>query len=219
MEQVSAGVALLSAIVAVVVALWGLRERQRAFLAQERELQRQSEHWKNDFEAQQGELERQAQHWKDDFEAARRREQASLMKDFLLEQYRYRLAAYGAVLKTLGAVSDVDFAYSNDLEAMRRDQDRLTTAADALYDHLYGEAGLLMTMPTRNVLHWARRECLTFLDSPERQGAGNALVKSFYLARRYIRADLDLVDDRSPEGLTDLVERLNVEAKVDPCAV
>ena len=75
-------------------------------------------------------------------------------------------------------------------------------------DHLYGEAGLLMTMPTRNSLHSARLECLAFLKGPGDEQAGGILVEVFFRARRYLRADLELTDNRTPENLEKLVQRL-----------
>jgi hypothetical protein len=212
MEEVSAVIALTSAIVAVATSLWGLWERQRRFGAQEKEWRRQSQRWLDDFDARKHELTLQAQRWMTDLKAERSREEVTLKKDFMLEQYRYRLKAYGAVIETLGAVSDVELRRSaNGVEGLWRDRDRLMATAAALYYHLYGEAGLLMTMPTRNALHWARNECLALLDSKERLPIDQDISDAFFYARRYLRADLELLDDRSPENIQALVDRLNVE--------
>ena len=182
--QASAVVALVSAAVAVVVTVLGVFERNRAFNSQTKQ-------------------------WRAEFAAERSRQEVQLRKDFHLEQYRYRLAAYRDVLKTLGAVSDVEFSRSPDkYEELHQNKELLLSTASALYDHLYGEAGLLMTMPTRNSLHSARLECLAFLKGPGDEQAGGILVEVFFRARRYLRADLELTDNRTPENLEKLVQRL-----------
>jgi hypothetical protein len=70
-ERVSSLIALISAVVAVVVTVYGIYERRR------------------------------------EVDAERRQQQVTVKKDFLLEQYRYRIDSYADVLKALGTVSDV----------------------------------------------------------------------------------------------------------------
>jgi len=79
------------------------------------------------------------------------------------------------------------------------------------WDHLYGHAGLLMTMTTRNYLHTARRACLELLASDGHEVDGVKLVDTFFHARRYPRADLELVDERSPQRLDKLINQLGAE--------
>jgi hypothetical protein len=196
LQQTSAAVALVSAAIAVVVTVLGVFERRRAFAAQQSELQAQAKRWRTEIEEE------------------RRRQEALLRKDFLLEQYRYRLTSYGAVLRTLGAVSDVRLDPDpGRYQALHQNKDLLRSTADALYAHLYGEPGLLMTMRTRNFLHDARRECLAVLRGDGDSRAGDGLVSAFYDARRYLRADLELMDDRTPENLDKLVHRLGDEPR------
>jgi hypothetical protein len=144
------------------------------------------------------------------FRAERHRQEVLLRKDFLLEQYRYRQAAYGAVLKTLGAVSDVMFESGPDkYKPLHRKRKLLRSTAEALRGHLYGEPGLLMTMTARNSLHTAWRECLLFLKGSGDVDSGDHLVDAFFYARRYLRADLNLLDDRTPENLESLAKKLD----------
>lgn len=193
LAQGSAVVALVSAVVAVVVTILGVFERRRAFLAQ------------------QAELDRQAGRWNAQFLAERNRQEVLLRKEFLLEQYRYRLAAYREVLKTLGAVPDVMFESGpGKYKALHGNKELLRSTAEALRGHLYGEPGLLMTMPTRNSLHSAWRECLLFLNGDGDDMSGDLLVDVFFHARRYLRADLDLLDNRTPENLESLVKKLDL---------
>jgi hypothetical protein len=185
LAQGSAVVALVSAVVAVVVTILGVFERRHAFQAQ-------------------------AERWNAEFLAERNRQEVLLRKEFLLEQYRYRLAAYRDVLKTLGAVPDVRVESGPDkYKVLHGEKELLRSTAEALRGHLYGEPGLLMTMPTRNSLHSAWRECLLFLKGDGDELSGDVLVDVFFHARRYLRADLDLLDDRTPENLESLVKKLN----------
>lgn len=192
LAQGSAVVALVSAAAAVVVTIFGVFERRRAFLAQ------------------QAELDRQAGRWNAEFLAERNRQEVLLRKEFLLEQYRYRLAAYREVLKTLGGVPDVMFESGpGKYKALHGDRELLSSTAEALRGHLYGEPGLLMTMPTRNSLHSAWRECLLFLNGDGDDMSGDLLADVFFHARRYLRADLDLLDNRTPENLESLIKKLD----------
>lgn len=194
LDQVSAIVAVVSAIVAVLVMVFGFYERRRAFDAQQEELKRQSEQWK------------------DDFEARTRRDEVLLRKEFLLEHFRLRVSKYGPVLRTLGAVSDVELRRRPEsARELQQNRKFLTSTADSIRDHLYGEAGLLMTMTTRNALHVARAECLTFRDAAGMSTEVGSLADAFFYARRYLRADLELLDDRTPENLEKLAQELSVE--------
>ncbi len=211
-EQWSAAIALAGAVVAVLATLYGMWDRQRTFQIQRTELADARERWSTDFRAKQQDLDAAAKRWQDAFQAERAREQVSLITQFHLEQYRRRLSSYPPVMKTLGAVSDVLYAPGPDTyRVLRQDQEHLLTTAHQIYDHLYGEAGLLMTMTTRNYVHTARAECLAFIDDGGSDEAGDRLVNAFYFARRYLRADLELLDDRSPQTLDRLVEQLNNE--------
>jgi len=194
LEQASAAVALVSAVAAIAVTVFGVFERKRAFAAQ------------------QDDLERQAVHWAVEFAAERRRQEVLLRTEFHLEQYRHRLASYTEVIRTLGAVSDVNFESDvHKYETLLQNKELLQATAAALYDHLYGAPGLLMTMNTRNYLHGARRQCLDFLNGGgDLLQSGDRLVNAFYHARRYLRADLELMDDRTPENLETLATRLGV---------
>jgi hypothetical protein len=111
-------------------------------------------------------LQRQADQWRKQVAAERNRQEVSLRKEFLLEQYRHRLASYPGVFKTLGAVSDVSLGSNPQrYKELREDENVLPNAAEEIYTHLYSEPGLFMTMRTRNRLHVARRQCLAFLQS------------------------------------------------------
>ena len=158
----AAVVALISACVSVVVTGYGILERRRAFNAEQRE------------------RDRQARQWKKEIDAERTRQEVLLRKEFLLEQYRYRIESYADVLKTLGAVPDVGLSAFDPYGPFRDDPQVLAKTASDLGEHLYGRAGLLMTMHTRNVLHNARQTCLAFLSSNGGSTEGDRLVSAFF---------------------------------------
>ncbi len=195
-------VASVAAVVSVVSTFYGVTDRYRASKREQQALDLQRETLNND-----------VSRWKTELGAARGGQLVLLQKDFHLEQYRYRVAAYGDVLNTLGAVSDVSIPDGPDpYRVLHQNRSNLERTAEALYNHLYGRAGLLMTMRTRNYLHTARRECLSFLASDGDKIHGDKLVNAFFDARRYLRADLELLDDRSPQTLEKIAEQLRVEA-------
>jgi hypothetical protein len=141
-----------------------------------------------------------------------RLEEVRLRKDFLLEQYRYRPTAYRDVLTTLGSVSDVDYQRDSGWQTkLIQNRDVLRETADSLYKQLYGEAGLLMTMRTRNYIHQARWASLAFLNSDAQPEDFKRLINAFFYARRYLRADLELMDERTPDNVEELAKRLASE--------
>jgi hypothetical protein len=145
------------------------------------------------------------------FRAEQRRHQVLLQN---LEQYKYRAASYAGVFKTLGAISDMVIPEGpNRYRTLLDNRELLQSTADSLLGHLYSNPGLLMTMETRNHLHTARAACLSFLASGGSEAQADDLVNDFYYARRILRADLDLIDDRTPAKLQTLVDELDARAK------
>jgi len=211
MEQASAVVALISAVVAVGVMVLGIYERKRAATDQKKEFDRKANQWQKDFlhktEQSQRDFERQVEQWRAQFRAERSRAEVSLRQEVYLEQFRARLASYSDVFRILGFVSDVGF----DPRALHQNEQGLQATADALFDHLYGQAGLLMQWDTRNRVHAARVKCLAFLESSGDLPEGRQLVRAFFDARRYVRADLEMWDNRTSENLERLVARLGEE--------
>lgn len=189
---VVAVVSVVSAVVAAAATIYGMVDRRRTFASQQAELKRQAERWQREFASD------------------LRRQEVQLRTQFYLEQYRFRLSSYSRVFRTLGAVVSVEIdRESNRLEVLPPSEE-LQSTADALYEHLYGEPGLLMTPTTRERLHGARVTCLLFLQG---QRTEDDLVDAFYNARRYLRADLEMIDDRSPENLRSLTKRMAAEDK------
>ena len=99
--------------------------------------------------------------WQQTFESERQKGVSDWQVQFLHDLVTWRVEAYPAVLRTLGAVPDVE-GDDDHLAAVRDLPERLLEAVGELLEHLYGEAGLVMSMGTRNRLHDARLKCLEF---------------------------------------------------------
>jgi hypothetical protein len=108
---------------------------------------------------------------------------------FLRDLVERRVAAYPPVFRSLAAVRDVAGTDDGHLAHVQQHPEYLTQTADELLDHLYSEAGLLMSMSTRNQVHSARAACLRFQTGGV---AINDLVYVFYEARRLLRLDIQL---------------------------
>ena len=137
--------------------------------------------------------------WQTRFETERAQWQKTFEKSvtdwqvqFLHDLVTRRVETYPAILRTLAAVRDVPD--KDHLGAVRDHPERLLETADQLLAHLYGEAGLVMSMETKNRLHAVRTACLNF-----QTGAVslNDLVKRFFYARRELRRDIQIADSKS----------------------
>lgn len=76
-------------------------------------------------------------------------------------------------------------------QSLEEDRTQLFSVAEQLLGHLYGEAGLLMEYDTRNALFEAWKACHLFAED---KVTLRQLVGYFYLARRWVRADLQMED-------------------------
>lgn len=132
-----------------------------------------------------------------------REHRTQLRADFLRPVVDERMRLYPPVFKLLGSVRDTDPSgeHHRDLE---QNPSQLTRVADELLGHVYGDAGLVMSMDTRNVLLAVLTQCRRF---QENDGSVDTTVRGFYLARRVLRADLQLEDVEDVESeLKRLVE-------------
>lgn len=129
---------------------------------------------------------------------------AELEAKFLHERVAQRYSTYPEVFKVLGAVRDVpdpDMAHYTSLLHHRA---QLLETADALLMHLYGDASLVMGMPTRNALLRAWQACHLFQTNDVTL---EQLVGYFFLARRWLRADLQIEDIREVESDLDRIRK------------
>ena len=130
--------------------------------------------------------------WHRTFESELKKGVSDWEVQFLHDLVTRRVEAYPAVLRTLGAVRDV--ADDEHLAAVREHPECLLDTADQLLAHLYGEAGLVMSMSARNELHRARTACLGFQTG---KVALDDLVTDFFHARRELRRDIQIADSKS----------------------
>lgn len=90
---------------------------------------------------------------------------------------------YQEVFIVLGAVPD--------FISVELSKEQLRETADKILKHLYGPAGLVMQMETRNALIYAWKVCKGFQKDEYNE---DQLKDAFYFAGRYIRTDLQLDD-------------------------
>jgi hypothetical protein len=194
-KNVSAGtiaaiLASAAAVVSSIVAWFRLETERKERLAQHEEERRR---------------------WISQFGEERERGIAEWDIEFLHELVERRLASYPPVFATLGAVIDIDDPDS------RVDTDesptRLLEVAQKIMEHLYGEAGLLMPMKTRNHLHTARLEALKWYAG---HGDHDDLVNAFFYARRRLRADIQIGDSKDIETA---LQDLKAERRLTPRSV
>lgn len=123
-----------------------------------------------------------------------------------LAEYEHRAATFPDVFRTLSAVRDVPDPVDEDhWRELERNRDILTPVAAQLLEHLYGPAGLFMHYDTRNRVLRAYESCLEWkAGSIDLHG----LIKAFFLARRFLREDLNLVDGRRRVRLEDTLKDL-----------
>jgi hypothetical protein len=148
----------------------------------------------------------QRNRWAKQFDDERKREIAEWQVQFLRDLVDKRQAAYPGVFALLGAVIDVGD------ERGRADEtpERLRAVAEELRGHLYGPAGLVMSMESRNWAHTARMAALEFLDG---DGSHDDLVDAFYEARRSLRADIQIADTK---GLKTALRLIGKEREAKP---
>lgn len=116
---------------------------------------------------------------------------AELESKFLHERVVQRYKTYPKVFKLLGTVRDVSDPKQEHYRSLLKDRKKLLETADNLLIYLYGDAGLLMEWQTRNALlntylacHYFQDDTITLYE----------LAGYFYLARRWLRADLQIED-------------------------
>jgi hypothetical protein len=144
-------------------------------------------------EEQRIEWEDQRVKWEQTFEDAREGGVADWRVQFLRDLVLQRVATYADVLKALGAVRDVQ-GDGEHLEELARNPGELLKTADELLGHLYGPAGLVMSMTTRGWVHRARLKCLEFQSGDNKT---EGLVNAFFYARRHLRQDIQIADSAS----------------------
>jgi hypothetical protein len=109
---------------------------------------------------------------------------------FLQTLVEERLRCYPPVFKLLGEVRDTAVRGTH-LDAIEANPAQLVEVADELWDHVYGDAGLLMSMETRNGLLDVVQICRDF-DAGE-VSLGRVRLQ-FQMGRRLVRADLQIED-------------------------
>ncbi len=117
-----------------------------------------------------------------------------------------RLTTYAPVFEILGHVRDVPDPDKRHWQNLENNRPDVEAAADKLLEHLYGEAGLVMSYKTRNAILAAYVVSVRFAGS---RVSLESLIEAYYLARRSLRVDLEILDPGyEEEGDINRIERL-----------
>jgi len=117
----------------------------------------------------------------------------------------------------LGRIQDVPDPSGAYYKSIEPDEETILGIANDLQEQLYGKAGLVMEMETRNVLWKAWQACRRFHAG---KIASDELIHVFFLARRYLRADLQLedipgIENRVKKMLDEVTRKKVTEGKAD----
>lgn len=155
----------------------------------------------------QSDLEEQRERWSKAFEAERKewvvQHKSELRSEFLHKLVEQRYSTYPPVLQVLGRVRDVPDPSQQHYKSLEVKPEQLLPTADDILEHLYGAAGLVMSMDTRNQLISAWYAC-HLVQAGEVEVPH--VVREFYLARRSLRADLQ-IDDSTPPITVAAIEK------------
>ena len=162
-----------TAITALVTAIAALVTAIITYL----KLQNERNQWRK-------ELESQRNQWQIEHDADLR---SKFLHDIVMERYK----TYSAVLNILGTVRDIPDPQEKHWQSLEQNPEQLLTIANDLIGQLYGNAGLVMSMDTRNVLLSVYYACHLF---QEKQITRTRLVQEFFQARRQLRSDLQIED-------------------------
>jgi hypothetical protein len=152
----------------------------------------------------------QRRRWLAEFESDRKewigQHRSALKSEFLHELVKQRYKVYPPVLRTLGAVRDIPDPAQEHHRSLIAEPEQLMGTADEILHHLYSDAGLVMSMETRNQLLAAWYACHRFQTG---DATIDSLVREFFRARRALRGDLQLDDGASPITVAGIEKELS----------
>ena len=189
---ITGAVGLVAAILTFVVGAWKIRDERKQRIEQ---FTVQEDQWLAKFEAEREE-------W-----AGEKR--VALKSELLQERIRRRYESYPEVLSALGAVRDIPDPGREHYRQLEENPTTLSPVADELLRHLYGFAGLVMSMATRNQLLAAWYACKLFEAG---EITTDQLVDMFFQARRQLRRDLEIDDSGDVISVASIEKDLGVGA-------
>jgi len=188
------------ALVASIAALLGT---VLGFLLNTWRFRSERHQWRSEFD-------RETNRWRAEYEDERRRwltelrakqdEQRIRLLERTLDR---RFATYGSVLSLLGRVRDYDSPDGSYFRELQETRDQMAEISSGLLGHLYGDAGLAMEMDTRNSLVEAIQTAENF-----RLGRASLedLCERFFMARRFLRSDLQIGDHPAIKGQLEKIQ-------------
>jgi hypothetical protein len=153
--------------------------------------------WRNEFESESDRWRQQYQEERERWFAELRAKQDEQRIRLLERTLDRRFASYGAVLSLLGKVRDYDSPDGCHFRQLQEDPASLSRVSSELLKQLYGDAGLVMEMDTRNALIEAIQTAENFC---LQRASLEDLCESFFMARRFLRSDLQILDHPSIKG-------------------
>jgi hypothetical protein len=181
--------ALLGTLLGVLLNTWRFRSERHQWRS---EFDRETNRWRTEY----GDERRR---WLTELRAKQDEQQIRLLEKTLDR----RFASYGAVLSLLGRVRDYDSPDGSHFRELQETRGQMADISNGLLCHLYGDAGLAMEMDTRNALVEAIQTAESF-----RLGRASLedLCESFFMARRFLRSDLQICDHPTIKGQLERIQ-------------
>jgi len=133
----------------------------------------------------------------------------SIEKELFFEKLKKRYTLYSRVFKLLGEVRDIEYPREHYIE-LEKHKKELVEIADKILDELYGEAGLFMEYETRNAILKAYQMSYRYANN---EILLNDLVDAYYIARRFLRKDLEFDDYAASKSISDILKDKKTETE------
>jgi len=133
----------------------------------------------------------------------------SIEKELFFEKLKKRYTLYAQTFNLLGKVRDIEYPQEHYIE-LENHKKELIQVADKILDELYGEAGLFMEYETRNAILKAYQMSYRYANN---EILLNDLVDSYYIARRFLRKDLEFDDYAASKSISDILKDKKTETE------
>lgn len=181
--------AIIGTVLGVILNTWRLRAERYQWRS---EFESESDRWRQKYREER-------ERWLTELRAKQDEQRMRLLERTLDR----RFSSYGPVLTLLGKVRDYDSPDGSHFHELEEHPALLSQVSSELLKQLYGDAGLVMEMDTRNALIKAIQTAESF---SIRQASLEDLCGSFFMARRFLRSDLQIIDHPSIKGQLERIQ-------------
>jgi len=143
----------------------------------------------------------------DDQKTWEHEQKISMEKALLFKKLNKRYSLYAKTFKLLGTVRDIEYPIEHHLDLENNKQQVIATA-DLLLDELYGEAGMFMEYKTRSQILKTYQNSYKYVKG---EVSLSELIDSYYIARRYLREDLEFDDNKGTKKSQDILKNQKKE--------